>query len=288
VVTEALPAVIIKGGGTYCLNTPVTLDAGAGFATYKWNTGETTETITAPSGTAGTKSYSVTVSNSNGCKNTATATVTINALPVVSVTGGGTYCQNTPVTLNATAGFTSYTWSTGQTSASISAPTGTPGSTTYTVSVTDANGCTNTAGTDVTVRPLPSPHITGGGTYCENTAVTLDAGTGFAQYVWSTGQTTETIQPDNTTAGTRNYSVTVTDGNGCKNSADTTVTINALPAPTITGAGSYCQNSPVTLDAGAGFATYLWSTGATTQQISPDNVARGATTYTVTVTGANA
>src|SRR6185436_11177269 len=82
-------------------------------------------------------------------------------------------------------------------------------------------------------------------------------------------------------SGNVSLGVTVAVGS-CTSSGNTTVPIVAGLTPTITGPNTVCPNTPFTLDAGAGFATYAWSTGATTQTITISQSA--ATTYSVTVT----
>jgi hypothetical protein len=130
-------------------------------------------------------------------------------------------------------------------------------------------------------KGIISANITAGGptAFCEGDSVTLtasDAGT----YLWSTGATTKAITVKS--AGT--YSVTVTTA--CRTaSANKTITVNPLPAATITASGStaLCKNDSVTLTAPNGMSTYLWSNGATTQSI----VVKATGNYSVAVTNAN-
>src|ERR1035437_4944595 len=230
--TIATPTITAGGPTTFCTGGNVTLTSSAG-TTYLWSTGATTASINAT--TAG--SYTVKVKNANGCQSTASAAtaVTVNALPATpTITAGGptTFCIGGNVTLTSSAG-TTYLWSTGATTASIS--TTTAGS--YTVKVTNANGCQSatSAASAVTVNALPpTPTITAGGptTFCAGGNVTLTS-SADATYLWSTGATTPNINI--TTAGS--YTVKVTNANGCQSatSAASAVTVNALPpTPTIT------------------------------------------------------
>ena len=263
-VTEnALPLPTITGDLEYCANSNTTLDAGS-FISYAWSSGEMTQTITATAG-----DYIVTVTDGNGCTGTTSAAVTENALPLPTITGDLEYCENSNTILDA-GSFISYAWSSGEMTQTITATAGD-----YIVTVTGANQCTNTTSVSVTENALPLPTITGDLEYCANSNTTLDAGS-FISYAWSSGEMTQTIAA---TAG--DYTVTVTDGNGCTGTTSAAVTENALPLPTITGDLEYCANSNTTLDAGS-FDSYAWSSGEMTQTISAT-----AGDYTVTVTDAN-
>jgi uncharacterized repeat protein (TIGR01451 family) len=256
--------VTIAGPATACDS--ATLDAGSGFATYLWSTGATTQTINVTA----TGTYSVTVTNGGGCSATDSHNITINNSPTPLITGPTAACDN--ATLNAGAGFASYLWSTGDTTPTINvSATGT-----YSVTVTDVNGCSGSDSHTVTVTVTTPVTITGPASACDS--ATLDAGSGFATYLWSTGATTQTINV--TTGGT--YSVTVTNSGGCSATDSHGITISNTLTPVITGPATACTPDSVTLDAGSGFTSYLWSTGATTQTISVN--ATG--TYSVTVTGA--
>ncbi len=184
-------------------------------------------------------------------------------------------CQGENVTLTATGG-TTYLWSTGATTASITVnPTTT---TTYTVTAYSASG--NNSDTDdvtVTVNELPVANAGSDVSTCQGTAVTLTAG-GGTSYLWNTGATTQsiTVNPNTTTT----YSVQVTQ-NGCSSSDEVTVTVNALPNVNAGNDVSIFEGASVTLTA-TGADSYVWSTGATTQSITVNPSA--TTTYTVTGT----
>ena len=158
----------------------------------------------------------VTQSYTNIHVNTATATVTAG--------GPTTFCQGGSVTLTASAG-TSYLWSTGATTQSISVNQ----SGAYTVTVTAANGCAATsAPKNVTVNPLPGTTITASGptTICGGGSVTLTA-PAAASYLWSTGESAQSITVS--TAG--DYTVSMTSTAGCSTTS-APVTIVTRPWPT--------------------------------------------------------
>jgi uncharacterized repeat protein (TIGR01451 family) len=272
VVTVDTPVPVAIAGPSSACDSAV-LDAGPNFVSYLWSTQETTPTINVT--TSGT--YSVTVTDANGCTSTDSHAISINNTLQPAITGPSAACAPQTVTLDAGAGFTSYLWSTNETTRTIEvSATGT-----YSVTVTGAGGCSGSDSHDVTIATAATPTITASGptTFCTGESVTLTASNG-ASYLWSTGANTASIHV--TASG--NYSVTVTDANGCvATSAVTAVVVNPPPVVNITIAGGVCPSDPLTFDAGAGFVSYHWSTGATTRTISTGNPG----TYTVTVTDAN-
>jgi gliding motility-associated-like protein len=270
VTVNNLPVPNITGPAAVCIGSSTTFNAGGGYASYLWNTGATTQTIS--TGSAG--NYIVTVTSAAGCTGSNSQSLTVNPLPTPAITGTTTICQGTTTQLDAGTGYSSYVWSTGATSQTIN--TGNAGA--VTVTVTDANGCSAPASTSVTVNPLPTPVISGINAFCQGQSSTLDAGTGFTSYLWSTGATSRTINV--TTGG--NYVVTVTAANGCSGSDNQQITVHPNPTPVIAGGTGICFGTSTTLNAGGGYSSYLWNNGSTTQTISVSN----AGNYTVTVTSA--
>ncbi len=199
-----------------------------------------------------------------------------------------TYSTNGAITLSLTNGYTpyaAYAWSNGATTSNItSLAVGT-----YTVTVTDAKGCTGTKSTSVVNQnPDPVATITASGplTFCSGSSVNLTASANTS-YSWNTSATTQAISV--TTGGL--YTVTVTGAGGCtKTSAPTTVTVSPSPAATIaiTGPTTFCSGlKPLTLTANSGTGyTYKWKkatafiTGATAITYKPS----ASGTYTVQVT----
>ncbi len=272
VVTSSLnPSANISGNLNICQGASTTLSVFAGQGSYVWSTGHTTNSISVNSA----NTYTVTVTNAAGCSATSSKTVNVSPAPTVSISGDFDFCLGNSSNISATAGYTSYHWSNGANSNTCNVSL--PG--TYTVTVTNAGGCSTTASQLITVHNNPLPYITGVTALCQGANANLQANPTGLQYQWSTGSTAASIQPNLADS----YTVTATDGNGCSGTASQSVTVNSPPTPVITGPTSICSGGNVTLDAGAGFSGYNWSNGATTSAISVNATGN----YTVTVTDAN-
>ncbi len=164
--------------------------------------------------------------------------------------------------------------------------------TTYTVlGYMDASGVLIPAGlnTTVTVHPLPSVSLPGFSPMCENDPpMVLSGGLPTGGIYSGTGVTAGEFDPAIATVGSHLITYQYVDSNGCENSADTVIEVNPVPVVTITGAlDTICLTSSVTLDAGAGFSSYLWSDASASQTISVSGATIGdgnTVTFSVTVT----
>ncbi|MEM6965191.1 MAG: gliding motility-associated C-terminal domain-containing protein, partial [Bacteroidota bacterium] len=261
----------ITGDTDFCNETSTTLDAGDNYASYIWSNAETTQTINPTE----TGSFTVTVTDGSGCTGSATISVTELAIPVPQISGSTSFCTGTSTTLEATGNWVSYQWSNNTNDPSIDVAI----AGLYTVTVTDADGCTGTAAVDVTESSSLSPVIVGDLNYCPNGTTTLDAGLGFATYTWSNGENTQTIE----VMETGDFTVTVSDASGCTGEQTVFVEESVPPSPTITGQSSFCTGASSLLDAGVGFTDYLWSDGSTNQTLTV--IESG--TFTVTITDGN-
>ncbi|MBK8622710.1 MAG: hypothetical protein IPN79_13385 [Saprospiraceae bacterium] len=261
------PIVSISGDDEVCDGGSVIFTANGGV-TFLWSTGLTTPSITVSNNTA----IVVTVTDANGCTATAEKTLLINSNPTASITGDDEVCDGGSVTFTANGG-TSYSWSTGDNTPSISVSNNTP----IIVTVTDANNCTATAEKTLTINPNPTASITGDDEVCDGGSVTFTAN-GGTSYSWSTGDNTPSISVSNNTP----IVVTVTDANNCTATAEKTLIINSIPTASITGDDEVCNGGSVTFTANGG-TSYSWSTGDNTPSISVSN----NTPIVVTVTDAN-
>jgi hypothetical protein len=279
---------------TYCQGAiPVALTATTvgGNAAY-WYTVPTggVGSIIAPvpsTSTAGTFNYYVSQKNAAGDESPRVMiTVTINALPatpVISASGSTSFCIGSSVVLSS-----SYSngnlWSTGAVTQTISVnSTGA-----YTVTHTDGNGCASTSiATIVNVSAAPAPTVQASAVEaCIGDTVMLTASTSDS-YIWSTGDTTQSIM---VTSTTNNITVTTTNAiacNGVGTSAPITITFTAAP----TAVGSFTTNGNVVTFANTstGATSYSWDFGDMTNSsaAAPLHAYAANGSYTVTLTAIN-
>ena len=268
---NASPVPVISGTFAFCQGSNSVLSTTLPYTNYNWSTGVSTSTTNVSLGST----YSVAVTDANGCTGSSSQLITVYTPPLPSITGVTAICQGANANITASPAGMNYLWSNGSTNNSIQPSA----AATYTVTVTDGNGCSGNANQVVSVNNNPTPAITGNLSACQGLSSTLGISTSFNSYAWSNGATTSTISV--TTTG--NYSVIVTDANGC--TGNTTVLFNSLPFTNavITGPLGFCTSNSATIDAGAGYTNYSWSNGNSGQQL---NVTNGGA-YTVTVTAAN-
>lgn len=216
-----------------CEGNDITLSAGPGpFSSVSWagpggfSSTETNPVLSdAQQSQSGT--YIVTVTDANGCSNTASTNVLVTDGPDVVISPDITICSGESTTLTASGG-SGYTWSQGGSSSSIVVSP--PGTTEYTVTVSQA-GCSATASVTVSVSDAPTATASNNSPICsgQGTSLELTAG-GGSSYQWSgpggfgSGDRNPVItDPQSTQSGV--YIVTVTNGAGCSSTAETTVTI---------------------------------------------------------------
>jgi hypothetical protein len=219
-------------GGTGSLT--VSVDGGLGTRSYKLGSGSWQSSNQFTGLVAGT--YTVYVKDDAGNEESSMVTITDPPPVTANVTGDLTVCSGESTTLTATGG-TSYVWNgTLGTNAAIMVSPAT--TTTYSVSVTDANSCLSTASVTVQIYAVQPPVITytdntglndNDGAICAGSVSTVDI-TGGASYVWSDGSTSSsrTLAPACTTP----YNLTVTDINGCTITANLQITVNYEPSVT--------------------------------------------------------
>jgi hypothetical protein len=220
-LSAALPIVTASAyATTICSGQSDTL-RGGGAASYVWAGTPSGYVNGAGFVVTTTKTYSLTGTDTNGCTNKATITITVNPLPTLTVTAtSSVVCFGQTTTLNA-SGASTYTWNTGATGSSAAV---TPvANTVYTVTGTNANGCKNTKTYSVTITPVIT--IYGSNKVCIGDSSLLFA-YGANTYTWSAGNVMNDslyIHPTSTVTPTT-YSVIGTDtATGCNSTVSYTV-----------------------------------------------------------------
>lgn len=231
--------------------------------TYSWNPGgQTTPSVTGLS--AG--NYTATVTDANGCTTVATVSITGTSGGTVTITSQTILCNGDSAAATAamsggTSPFT-YTWSGGQTTSSVNFPAGN-----YSVTVTDASGCSSTQTVAITQPTALTASTTATNASCGlsdgSVSANANGGTPGYSYMWNNGQTTSTATGLN--AG--NYSVTITDANGCSTTFSVTVANSNGPTAIAGTSATITSGSSANLTASGG-VTYSWSNGMSGNNIS--------------------
>lgn len=250
IVIGAAPPVPVSAGPdqTVCPGDTALLAGSTPAGQFLWSTGDTTMGTS----TSLTGPVILTVTDSNGCQNSDTAQVLNFVLPPFNPTGPGEICPAQTAILDAGAGWNTYSWSTGNTSQTISVGTGT-----YFVSVTDGNGCEQSDTLLVALFPSPTLNLGSDTSICGAAfSQNLDAGPGFATYAWSNGWPGQIILAS--TAGT--YWVNVVDSFGC--AFTDSITLTSIPGPAAAFNFTNSGNTFSFSDASSGTpSTWLWDFG---------------------------
>ncbi len=268
------PSIIPSGSLNICQGGSVDLNATSGYSSYRWNTGATSQSITATNSGV----YTVSVTSITGCT-TGSSSVTVSVSPTVFISATATpssICNGQCTTLNA-SGATSYTWMPGNLSGS-SVNVCPSVSTLYLITGTDNLGCTNTNSIVVNVNPLPNVMISGTNAICTGSNTILTA-LGANNYSWNTGASTNSINVSPTIPTT--YSVTGTDVNGCVNYTSVPISIFSNPIGNISGITPVCPYSSETYtNIGNTFSIINWT-------VSGGNITSGQGTSAIDVDWGN-
>jgi uncharacterized repeat protein (TIGR01451 family) len=313
------PAVNAGADVTICQGSSTTLNAtgtgGSAPYTFAWSNSLGSGASKTVNPTVPT-TYTVTITDFKGCTATDQVVVSVNTSPAANAGSDATICSGSSTTLSASAtgGVTPYTFSWNNSLGTGAVKTVSPtGNTTYTVTVTSAQGCTGTDQVAITVLSSPAVNAGADVTICQNNNTTLTAnvtgGVAPFSYNWSgglAGSATVVAAPVVTTT----YTVTVTSSNGCVATDQVVVTVNncfenctngldddgdgltdcadtdCKPVVSLGGGISICYGTSATLTAtvaGSGTFTYNWSNGLGTGAVKTVSPA-STTTYSVTVT----
>lgn len=263
--------------------------------TYSWNTTPAQTTSTATNLSAGT--YTVTVTDTNGCTDTALVTIsepTTLAASIASTNDISCYGNNdgsaTTVASGGTAPYT-YNWNTSPTQTTTTATNLVAG--TYIVTVTDSNGCIDTALAQITQPNALATSISKDDVSCNggnngSATATVTGGTSPYYYSWNTTPVQTTSIAIGLTAGT--YTVTITDSNGCTDTANVTILQSSSLNTNTTATEVSCNGgnngtASIAVSGGTSPYTYNWNTSPTQTTATATNLSAG--TYNVIVLDSN-
>jgi hypothetical protein len=230
---QALTATTSSSVLAVCTGDSTTFSAsganGIGTYSYNWMPGNISSASITVAPTANTV-YTVTVTDGAGCTNTASVTVNVNSLPVVTLSSSSNaLCPGGSQTLTGSSGGTSQWYLNGVLIPAATSPTYTatlPG--VYNMIKTNLNTCFDSSATGITLFNAPAPSVSIGNdtAFCQSpNPYTLTAQTTASIYLWNTGATLNSIPVSSSGV----YSVDVTDTNGCVGSDTATITIHPLP-----------------------------------------------------------
>ncbi|MBQ1731088.1 MAG: PKD domain-containing protein, partial [Bacteroidales bacterium] len=296
VVVNANPTVEVSSNSPVCEGGDVTFTASSTETlSYSWsgpNGFASTDASPVISGAilANAGNYTLAVENAaTGCGNTFHTELMVNAAPTVSLGDDVTVCANVEATLNATAGFVSYTWNGVAGSQSFTATEAGD----YTVVVADNNGCTASNVVMVSHYELPelamsSTPESGHGVADGTASVEISGGTAPYAILWNNNETTAQI----TGLTNGHYTVVVTDDNGC--AVNGAVDVNSLNTPPVAAFTADVESgcAPLTVnftDNSSNFPqTWTWDfDGTTSSEQNPSHIFSEPGTYNVSLTVSN-
>ncbi len=233
ITVNPLPTVDAGSDISICLGDDATLNGSGTATSYSWdNSVSDGNPFTPPSGTT---TYILTGTDANGCVNTDQVEVTVTPLPTVNAGIDTTICEGESISLSGSGTATSYTWDNGVTDGDPFAPGA--GTTTYTVTGTDANGCTATDDIDVNVITQPIANFTANPISGQPPLeVDFDnLSSNGTSYDWDFGNGSTTTNPSNTDesmtyteTGTYEVMLIVTNGD-CSDQASLFVEVAESP-----------------------------------------------------------
>lgn len=262
----------------------LSVSGGTPSYTYTWNP-NVSSTNAATNLSAGT--YEITITDQNSNQLTETIVLTDPSEILISGLSDASICSDeiytTAASVSGGTGSYTYNWTPATSVSDVNAlnPDFSPSAlTTYTLTVEDALACSASASFNLTINPIPTVDLGPDQTVCTGDAVLLNAGIDLSNdYLWSSGETSNTLL----VSAAGNYSVTVTNSLGCNTVDDFELFLFAPVVVELGGPYSFCEGTTHVLDAGAGFASYAWSTSANTQTI----VVSASGIYNVVVTSAD-
>ena len=255
-LVNEIPFINIGNDTNICEGDSVLLFTNKTALNHLWNTEEKTSSITAFS--SGT--YSVLVSDSNGCSYSDSLTLLVTNLPIVNLGNDTAVCAGELLELNAGNVGLNFVWNTGEIASIITVLN----EGVYVVEVSGDNGCIGVDSFKLLVNEIPFLNIGNDTTICEGQYIHLKADTSANKFLWSTGENTLEIIADISAV----FSVEVISDFGCKASDSLNLKVNSLPIINLGNDTILCEGENITLNAFNSKASYTWNNGAVSHSIS--------------------
>lgn len=261
---------------TICPRDSIVLNAHQGYASYLWQDNSTDSVYKVS--TAGTYSVSAT----DFCGNMSKDSITIKTFSHTAFHLGPALskCNKDSIIITAPSGFLNYKWSPGTFNNTSKIIVNPDTSIVYTVVAKESTGCMVMDSIKVNVQEVPAISLGRVKSFCEGDSLYPSVGDDFNSYLWNTGDTTRKIIIKSKGI----YSVTATTIQGCKSSDTLPIEyVYNHPDVHLDKDTSICFGNSKVLDAGAGYKSYLWNNGSSTQTIVASNIS----TFWVKVTDNN-
>ncbi|MCX6267850.1 MAG: PKD domain-containing protein, partial [Bacteroidetes bacterium] len=306
VTVNPVPSPTITGPAAVCINSSINYYTETGMTEYTWTapggaitSGAGTNVITVTWNSPNVYQLTVTYKNIHGCQAAApvSKTVTVNSLPNPTISGPNEGCKGVTQTYTTQAGMSDYNWSVsaggmlsmGPWTNIVTVLWTTSGAQSVSVNYSQA-GCPASSSFlyDVTVYDPPVPIISGPADVCIGApGIVYSTESGMTEYSWSiiggvflSGESTSSVNVSWNTTGTRTICVNYTNSHGCAAASPTcySVTVNPLPAPTISGPLTPCAGST-----GNGYSTQTGMAGYNWLISSGGLITGGVGTNAITV-----
>ena len=315
ITVNARPTPSVSGTTSVCASTTLSYSTTSNSgSSYAWtisggtiSSGAGTNSISVKWGSSGSGSLKVVETNSSGCKDSSTASITINAKPAPSITGSNSVCASSSSSYSTTKNTgNTYTWTlsggsvtSGAGTNSVGVKWSTSGSGSIQVVEANSSGCKDSSSTSVTINALPAATVGSAATICNGDSVTLGAAsTSGNTYSWTSSPSGFTSTASSITvapSSTITYSLTETvTASGCTKSNSAKITVNPRPSAKVANDTSVCGNTVLNLGASSvSGSSYSWTSnpsGFTSSSSNPSlTTSTSSTTYymteTITATG---
>lgn len=290
VTINPIPTVSFATMNSVCINSPsFTITQGSPSGGTYFGTGVNGGVFNPSTAGIGTHTLYYVYTNSSGCGDTASQTITVNALPTVNLTTPANICNNVAA-IQLTGGSPSGgTYSgTGVSAGYFNPVVAGSGIKQITYTYQDANGCSNTAQSNITVNAAPVATLSSLGTVCQNGGnINLSGGLPTGGIYYGIGVSNGLFNPVVGSLGTNTISYIYTNSNSCSDTAHSTISVVAPPTAQLNSFADVCANSnPVVLTGGTPSGGTYFGTSVNNGQFNP-SVGQGVYTISYSVTNSN-